>query len=97
MKFANNQSNFSLFAFLVGQLIFSSISVKAIESDDNQALREIIYLRSFDPANIINGILSHNWIKNHDCLIELNAIKTGLENHEEWAIRGKQHFNLRFM
>ena len=43
------------------------------------------------PISIIESIqsMSHNWTENSDCLIELNAIRNGIQNSEEWAIKSK--------
>lgn len=82
-----------LLLLLIGQIILSSIcvqSVQAINDDSNQVHRDLFYLRNFDASNLIERVLSPiNWITNHECLAELTAIRDGLENHEEWAIRGK--------
>lgn len=42
-----------------------------------------------DISNTITIIesLSQNWTENHECLIELNAIKNGIINSDEWAIK----------
>lgn len=92
MKMTKNGCNFSLFLFLIAQFVLSSISVLAIESDGDQSKKGIFYLRNFDTSTTIDGILSYEWTKNRECLIELNEIKKGLENHEEWALKGEQKF-----
>lgn len=86
-----NQINFSKFFFLIGQIV---IGIRAIESNHNQFEKELFYIRNFDVSRAINEILTYNWTKNQECLNEINAIKSGIENHEEWAIRGKLDFFL---
>lgn len=86
--------NFSIFSlFFIGQLILCSIGVQsaqATKSKYDQVKSDLFYFRSINTSNIIDRVLSHNWTQNHECLTELKAIKTGLENHEEWALRGRQ-------
>lgn len=93
----NDQKNFSMLCFLlIGQIVLSSICVQATQSDYTKLQKKLFYLRNFNTSNIIDRVLSHNWTKNHECLTELNAIKTGLQNHEEWAIRGTLYFSLHY-
>lgn len=53
---------------------------------------DLFYMRNFDTSKAIDQILSQKWIENHECLSELNAIRNGIENHDEWAIRGTFNF-----
>lgn len=80
------------FLLLIGQVISFSISVegaRATRWDYDQLRKDLIYLKYTNTSNVVDRILSHNWEKNHECSTELTAIKTGWDNHEEWAIRGK--------
>lgn len=91
---AKFQVDFFVLLFLIDQVIASSInSVQAIQSGNDQNRRDIFYLKDFNTWNAISGTLSKNWTENHECFIELNAIKNGLKKHEEWAIRGKLEYN----
>lgn len=91
----NNQINFSTVSLvLIGQIILSSTSVQAIQWNHTKLENDLFYLRNFNTSNIIDRVLSHNWTKNHECSTELNAIKKGLQNHEEWAIRGELYISL---
>ena len=87
----NSRSFFSLFLFLISQIYSHSISVGATNSEIEKILGDLIHLRNFNASETINGILSHNWMENHECLIELNAINKGLENQEIWAIKSELH------
>lgn len=90
----NNQNILSMLTlFLIGQLILLTICVQAIEPDYTKLEKQLFYLRNFNTSSIIDKILFHNWTENHECLTELNAIRKGLQNHEEWAIRGKLYFS----
>lgn len=35
---------------------------------------------------IIETMSKHNWTENHECLVELLAIKNGIDNFEEWGL-----------
>lgn len=76
-----------LFALIF--VILSAISIQAIESNNKQTIEDLIFMRNFNKSNAIDAILSHNWTKNHECLMELNALKKGLIDHEGWAIKCK--------
>lgn len=83
---ANNRRNFLvLILFLIGEIV---IGIQAIDLPKTG----IFSMRHFNVPNSVSRILSHNWTDNQDCLIELNAIKNGLENDEQWAIQGTQEF-----
>lgn len=80
---------FFILLFSIGQIISSVIGIQTKDVDnDIQIQADLFYLRNVDTSNIVDRILSRNWTENHDCLLELNAIKNGLKNHEEWAIEG---------
>lgn len=82
---ANHRGNFSaLILFLIGELV---ICTQAIQLNG-----DVFSMRHFNVPNSISRILSYNWTDNQDCLIELNAIKNGLENDEQWAIRRTSDF-----
>lgn len=89
----NNPNNFSMFCLLfIGQMVSFWISVESVQitkSDYDHLRKELIYLKYSNTSGIIDRILSHNWTKNNECLSELSAMKTGWDNHEEWAVRGK--------
>lgn len=63
---------------------------------DNDHLRNLLYLKYTNTSDIVDRILSRNWETDHECLMELNAIKTGFDNREEWAMRGKFDLKLVF-
>lgn len=71
---------------LFGQMI---LSMKAEESENGQLSKDFLSLRNFHRSKAIDEVLFYNWTENHECLIELNAIKNGLDNYEEWAARSK--------
>lgn len=48
---------------------------------------DIISKRNFNVTNIVNEILLGDWTNNIHCLVELNAIKFGLKNFDEWAVK----------
>lgn len=43
--------------------------------------------------NLISENGSPNWTESHNCLSELNAIKNGLNNLEEWAVKSRSNLN----
>ena len=87
---ANNHRQFLvLLIIIIGELI---ISVFGVKLDNDFLKKDIFSIKHFNIPNTINEILSQNWTDNQDCLIELNAIKSGLENDEQWAINGKLNF-----
>lgn len=43
--------------------------------------------RNINMSSAIDRIFSYNWTENNDCFIELNAIKQGLLEQEEWAMK----------
>lgn len=45
-------------------------------------------------TNTIGEFMSQNRTENHECLIELNAIKNGIINFDEWAITRKFPSNI---
>lgn len=65
----------------IGNQSTVSSTVKSIQPD-------LFYMRNFDTSNAVDQILSQKWTENHECLTELNAIRNGIKNHAEWAIRG---------
>lgn len=69
--------SFSILFLVIGQI--SEVLAK----------KDILYVRNFNTWDAISGVLSQNWTKNQECLSELNAVKSGLEKDEEWALRGK--------
>lgn len=81
----NNRSyKFSVVFFLLSQIFILSNGVGAIETDIGHIL---------EIPNVIDAILSHkNWTGNHECSIELNSIKRGIENHEEWVKKCESEF-----
>lgn len=40
----------------------------------------------FTMTNAILEIMVHDWNENHECLNELNTIKNGILNIDEWAV-----------
>lgn len=90
-EMAKHQIDILISLFLFGQVTVLSINIVGA---NDQISPDIFDLRNFDASNAIKRILSGNWTENHECLIELNAIKSGLNNHEEWAIRGELDSNI---
>lgn len=80
--------DFSKLLLLISQILVESANF--VESNSLDAF----YLRNFNAINTINEILSRNWTENSECLNELNAVKNGIDKHEEWAIKGKLYFTL---
>lgn len=78
IEMITNQSyKLSVIFFLFGQIFFLPNGIKAIKTDIGHIL---------NIPNAINAILSHqNWTENNECSIELNSIKMGIENREEWV------------
>lgn len=88
-----NFDHFFILLFLVGEVVSSVIGVQATKVDnDKQIQTDLFYMRHFDTSSIVHRILSQEWTENHGCLLELDAIKNGLQNHEEWAIKGTLDF-----
>lgn len=53
-------------------------------------LKRSFYAKSdLNITNVIGGFMSQNWTENRKCLTELNAIKNGITNFDEWAITRK--------
>lgn len=47
---------------------------------------EIFSKTNFNISSVIMETISqHNWTENHECLVELTAIKNGIDNFDEWA------------
>lgn len=57
---------------------------------------DIISNRNYNISNLIDGILFGDWLENIHCLVELNAIKRGLENFDEWGIKSRLFLHLYF-
>lgn len=83
--------NFSvLFVLEVSQIVLSAFSVQAwTKFDSNKTFNNLNFAREFDYSNILGSMLTFDWTNNHECFYELNEIKNGIINREEWAIRCK--------
>lgn len=81
---ARRHIDFLTLSFLISQMIV--LSLNTVGADEISVFSQ---LKNFDATNTISAILSRNWTKNPECLIELTAIKNGIDKHEEWAIRGE--------
>lgn len=91
-----NKIDVSKLTILFGQIVLLVNGVHTIGSDRIEVQKELFYLKNFNTSNIVNGILTYNWTQNQEeCLKELNAIKIGVENREEWAIKGRMNFEFR--
>lgn len=89
IKMAIRQARIFFLLLFVGEIVSSAIGIESAKFNTEKSIRtDLFYMRNFNISNAIDGILSQKWTENHECLAELNAIKTGLKNHEEWAIRG---------
>lgn len=78
--------------FIILSTIFVVISVecnKFVEFKKN-----LFSIRNFDVLNGIHETLFGNWTQDQQCLTELNAIKNGLKNSEEWAFKSKSMLSL---
>lgn len=86
-----NRRNFSVsFLFLIVEIVVSVIGTQDIEFDNDLAKKDIFSLKHLNIPKSFSKVLSHsNWTNNQKCFTELNAIKTGLENNERWAIQGE--------
>lgn len=73
---------------LVLFFVIGEIAVCESEIED-EFEKDLFYMKNFSIPESISAIVSQNWTENPECLIELNQIRKGLDNHEEWAIRGK--------
>lgn len=76
LNMAHNQSfKFSVVFYLFSQMVLLPNNIDG---------------HIFNIPNAIDTILSHsNWTENHECVIELNAIKDGIESNEEWVTNCK--------
>ena len=89
----NNHRNRLISLFLVSQILLVVIGgIQANDSYKKLKLRNLFFMRNFNVSNAINEILSSNWTENHKCLVELNAIKSGVNNYDEWAIKCRWNF-----
>lgn len=94
-----HQSHLLFLLFLFSQNVSLVFGIQPTKFDIiiKQIRTDLFYMRDFNTSNAINGILSHNWTENHECLMELNAIKIGLKNREEWAMRGNVKKKSKFL
>lgn len=91
-EMAYNQRALLILVFFCAQMVFTTIGDDGIDvnqSDYDRKVIELILLKNADLSNIVSDILSFNWTENQECLIELNAIKNGLTNHQKWAAKGQ--------
>ena len=85
------------YILLLIQLIWSVNSDHTKFPSEYDPVRiDIISKRDFNISKIVNGILFDDWMDNIHCLVELNAIKFGLSNFDEWAIKSS-FFNIQFL
>lgn len=85
----NNRRNFSGLV-VIFEIVLCVIGIVATKLDNDLVKQNIFSMKRVNIPNSISEILSHNnWTNNQDCLIELNAIQTGIENGERWAIQGR--------
>lgn len=90
--FDNRRKFSSFFLVLIVEIVVFVIGVQATELNNDLAKKDIFYLRNADKTDIIDTILSpYIWAENHECLAELSAIRNGLKNYEEWAIKGRSY------
>lgn len=68
-------------------IILIVISVECKKIDEFK--KNLFSIRNFDILNGIDWIVHGNWTQDQQCSTELNAIKNGLSNSEEWAFRSK--------
>lgn len=79
--------------------IFFLVVVISVRCNDNEfqsnfhifeQIRTNFFVNSdFTMTNTILEIMVHNWSENYQCLNELNAIKNGIFNTDEWAVARK--------
>lgn len=89
---ALGQSYFPIIIILNVILIATSVrceNAKRFVSDFERFKLSLFSIRNLDISKTISETLFSNWTDNHDCSIELNAIKSGLINSEEWAYKGE--------
>lgn len=57
-----------------------------------QIKHDLYSIRDLNVSNIISEISSQkNWLVNRECLVELTAIKHGLDEFDEWAVKRKKY------
>lgn len=85
-----SQSNLAASSLLlIGRIVLFAFGIHTIRADNDQIKRDLIYMRNFNTSSIVGEILSDDWTENLECSKELNAFKSGLDNHEPWTIKGK--------
>lgn len=57
--------------------------------DFKQIKKDIFTQNDVSISSLISESMSLNWTENQDCLNELIAIKNGLANFDEWAVKSK--------
>lgn len=85
-------ANISSIIFLILiQLIWSvnSNNYTKFPSEYDPIRIDIISKKNFNISNIVDEVLFGDWTDNIHCLVELNAIKFGLTNFEEWAVKSR--------
>lgn len=85
------------FLQIVGLVLVISVRCNANKFKSNfrvvQQISENFFGNSeFTLTNAILEIMVHDWNENHECLNELNAIKNGIFNIDEWAVARKFAF-----
>lgn len=83
----------SLFSKTVLQLSLIAIAVQCTEherfnSDFKLFKKRLFTIREQNITKMIAETVFSNWTDKHECSIELDAIKGGLMNAEEWAFKG---------
>lgn len=77
----NQWYKFSAIFSLFVQLILLPNNIEGIKWD----VGHILHI-----PNVVDAIVSGNsWTENHECLIELNAIRNGIESNDEWVTKCK--------
>lgn len=77
---------FCFLVFFTNCVHCSYSEFKSYLFDIKQISYELFLKNDFNISNIIIETISkHDWAENHECLLELNAIKNGIDNFEEWA------------
>lgn len=73
----------------IRRFFYVILFVIIIKENNAEFLSTFNQLNIKNIINVIDASVFHNWTGNHDCFNELNTIKNGLINFENWAIKRK--------
>lgn len=88
--------NFLYFILSVIGVQCNTVSFRSQFFEFDDVKSDIIALNKINISSIISEFTSHHdWMANRNCLIELNAIRNGFENYEEWAFKCKFVYKIK--